>query len=68
MVIAHVYFAIRPEKWWMTRSMIKGWITREEYVDHFDPKQWPVADTPASAPTSGGSGAPVGTAPTHRPE
>ncbi len=42
MVIAHVYFAIRPEKWWMTRSMIKGWITRDEYVDHFDPKEWPV--------------------------
>ncbi len=40
LVIAHVYFAIRPEKRWMTRSMIKGWITRDEYLEHFDPELW----------------------------
>src|SRR6185295_6937988 len=27
LVIAHVYFAVRPEKWWITKSMILGWIT-----------------------------------------
>jgi len=42
MVIAHVYFAIRPEKLWMTRSMIKGWITRDEYLAHHDPEKWKV--------------------------
>lgn len=42
MVIAHVYFAIRPEKQWQTRSMIKGWITRDEYLAHHDPERWPV--------------------------
>ena len=42
MTIAHVYFAIRPEKRWQTRSMIKGWITREEYLQHHDPSLWPV--------------------------
>ena len=44
LVIAHVYFAIRPEKRWMTRSMIKGWITREEYLEHYDPEQWKIGD------------------------
>ena len=42
MVIMHVYFALRPEKLLFTRSMILGWITREEYVDHHDPKRWQV--------------------------
>lgn len=43
LVIAHVYFAVRPEKWWLTRSMIKGWITRAEYLAHHDPARWRVA-------------------------
>jgi cytochrome b subunit of formate dehydrogenase len=41
LLIAHIYFALRPDKLWFTRSMIKGWITREEYVEHFDPAVWP---------------------------
>jgi len=40
MVIIHIYFAIRPEKLWITRSMIKGWITREELEAHHDTTQW----------------------------
>ena len=27
LVIAHVYFAVRPDKWWITKGMIFGWIT-----------------------------------------
>ncbi len=48
MVMAHIYFAIRPEKLWMTRSMIKGWITGEEYAQHHDPDRWklPEAEDP----------------------
>ena len=42
LVVAHIYFAVRPEKRWMTRSMIKGWITREEYLAHYDPQKWPL--------------------------
>ncbi len=42
MVMMHVYFALRPEKLLFTRSMILGWITREEYKDHHDPKRWQV--------------------------
>ena len=40
LVMTHVYFALRPEKWWITRSMIKGWITRKEFLEHHDPARW----------------------------
>jgi cytochrome b subunit of formate dehydrogenase len=40
LVIAHVYFGIRPEKRWITWSMILGWIDRRHYVEHHDPEQW----------------------------
>ena len=40
LVIAHVYFAVRPEKWWITKSMIVGWITRRQYLEHHDPQRW----------------------------
>jgi cytochrome b subunit of formate dehydrogenase len=42
LVIAHVYFAIRPDKWWITKSMILGWITRRQYLEHHDPDRWAV--------------------------
>jgi cytochrome b subunit of formate dehydrogenase len=42
MVIVHIYFALRPEKLYFTRSMILGWITREEYVAHHDSDRWQV--------------------------
>jgi len=44
MIIAHVYFALRPEKLLFTRSMIRGWITREEYERHHDPERWRVSE------------------------
>jgi formate dehydrogenase subunit gamma len=49
LVIAHVYFAIRPEKWWITKSMLLGWITRRQYLEHHEPERWPVTANP---PTS----------------
>lgn len=42
MVMMHVYFALRPEKLLFTRSMIRGWITRQEFNEHHDPKRWQV--------------------------
>ena len=42
LVIAHVYFAVRPEKWWITKAMILGWITRRQYLEHHEPQRWPV--------------------------
>jgi len=44
LLMVHIYFAIRPEKLWITRSMILGWITRQEYNDHHAPEAW-VVDT-----------------------
>ena len=40
MVMVHIYFAIRPEKMYMTRSMIRGWISREEFEQNHDPELW----------------------------
>ena len=48
LVIAHVYFAVRPDKWWITKSMLLGWITRRQYLEHHEPERWPVANPPTS--------------------
>jgi cytochrome b subunit of formate dehydrogenase len=42
LVIAHVYFAVRPDKWWITKAMLLGWITRRQYLEHHDPQRWAV--------------------------
>ncbi len=44
LVIAHVYFAFRPEKRWLTRSMVRGWITRAEYLEQHDAERWNIAE------------------------
>jgi cytochrome b subunit of formate dehydrogenase len=44
LVIVHVYFALRPEKLLFLRAMLRGWISREEYVEHHDPRRWQVDD------------------------
>jgi formate dehydrogenase gamma subunit len=48
LIIAHIYFALRPEKLWITRSMLLGYITRREYLQHHDPERWKTV--PASQP------------------
>jgi formate dehydrogenase subunit gamma len=40
LVMVHIYFALRPEKLWITRSMIVGWITQADYTAHHDPARW----------------------------
>jgi hypothetical protein len=47
LIITHIYFAIRPDKWWITKSMIYGFIGRDKYVENFDPARWAV---PGAAP------------------
>jgi thiosulfate reductase cytochrome b subunit len=42
LIMAHVYFALRPEKFFITKSMIFGWMSREKYLEHYDPQRWPV--------------------------
>ncbi|MBT4588685.1 MAG: cytochrome b/b6 domain-containing protein [Rhodospirillaceae bacterium] len=44
MVLIHIYFGIRPEKLWITRSMLLGWISRSEYAKHHDPDLWAPED------------------------
>jgi len=36
----HVYFALRPEKRFYTRSMISGWISEDEHRANHDPGRW----------------------------
>lgn len=43
LVITHIYFAILPEKRWITRTMFKGWITKQNFVEHHDAERWAVA-------------------------
>ena len=42
LTLTHIYFALRPDKIWMTKSMLFGYIDREHYLDHHDPKRWVV--------------------------
>ena len=53
LVIAHVYFAVRPEKWWITKSMILGFITRRQYLEHHEPSRWPVGSKSPNAKPAG---------------
>jgi formate dehydrogenase subunit gamma len=46
LVMAHVYFAVRPDKWWITKSMLLGWITRRQYLEHHEPERWRVVSNP----------------------
>ena len=55
LIMAHVYFALRPEKLFITNSMIFGWMSREKYLEHHDPQRWPVGEPTAEAGASGGS-------------
>lgn len=55
LIMAHIYFAVRPEKLWMTRSMFHGWISREDYLRHHDPQRWPVPDTQPTSRQDGGT-------------
>jgi cytochrome b subunit of formate dehydrogenase len=42
LVMAHVYFALRPDLFWITKGMIFGYITRRQYLEHHDTKRWNV--------------------------
>lgn len=49
LVIAHIYFALRPEKLWVTKGMIFGTISKRQYLEHHDPARWKAAES--SQPT-----------------
>jgi len=52
LVIAHIYFALRPENLWITKAMIFGTITRRQYLEHHDPDRW-VTEEGRPRPVSG---------------
>ncbi|MFQ5789823.1 MAG: cytochrome b/b6 domain-containing protein [Acidobacteriota bacterium] len=43
LIMAHIYFAVLPEKWWLTVSMVAGWITRKDFIENHDPQRWVVS-------------------------
>lgn len=47
LVMVHVYFAVRPEKLDITKSMIFGSMSREHYLEHHDPRRWEPEGVPA---------------------
>jgi len=51
MIMLHIYFALRPEKLWYTRSMIKGWMTQKEYLTNHDASRWKINDPEINDPS-----------------
>jgi cytochrome b subunit of formate dehydrogenase len=49
LVMVHVYFAIRPEKLDITKSMIFGSMKREFYLEHYDPERWKIEQAKRSS-------------------
>jgi formate dehydrogenase subunit gamma len=43
LTLTHVYFAARPDKLWMTKSMVFGYVDRNTYLEHHDPERWVVS-------------------------
>jgi cytochrome b subunit of formate dehydrogenase len=48
LVMVHVYFAVRPEKLDITKSMIFGSMSREFYLEHYDPRRWTIDAEPST--------------------
>ncbi|MDT8428712.1 MAG: cytochrome b/b6 domain-containing protein [Pseudomonadales bacterium] len=40
----HIYFALRPEKRFYTRAMIKGWVSEAEMKENHDPAKWQIKE------------------------
>jgi len=53
LTVAHVIFGARPRNWWLTKSMLIGWVTRREYLEHHEPARWPIK---VRAPKETGAG------------
>src|SRR3972149_706158 len=49
LIMAHLYFAVRPEKRWITLSMLYGWISRARYLEHYSQGRWPAGGSTSAA-------------------
>ena len=45
LISLHVYFALRPEKLFYLRSMLGGWISKDELSANHDPERWAPDET-----------------------
>jgi len=43
LIMMHIYFALRPEKLVITKSMVTGMLDRSHYLEHHDPERWTVS-------------------------
>jgi len=56
LIATHIYFALRPDKRWLFWSMVRGWISRDVYAEHFDPSKWKATgDAPRSGTAATGA-------------
>ena len=53
LIMVHVYFAVRPEKLVITKSMVFGTLDREHYLEHHDPSRWAPEGTAAAEQAAG---------------
>ena len=62
LVMLHIYFALRPENRHMLKAMIFGWMSRDSYLEEYDPKRWVVEPTISSPESKGPKGSGAGNA------
>jgi len=55
LVMVHVYFAVRPEKLDITKSMIFGSMKRDFYLKHYDPERWTIEGVNSPSKSGGKS-------------
>jgi cytochrome b subunit of formate dehydrogenase len=53
LIMVHVYFAIRPEKLEITKSMISGSMSRDFYLKEHDPERWVIESSRSSSTSKG---------------
>src|SRR5215471_18855713 len=53
LIIVHIYFAVRPEKLVITKSMITGKLAKEHYLEHHDPQRWTPEGLPQQSRAAG---------------
>jgi cytochrome b subunit of formate dehydrogenase len=56
LVMVHIYFAVRPEKLPITKSMIAGSMSREFYLEEHDPERWAIGTITSPSTSFKGAG------------
>lgn len=64
LVLGHVYFALRPEEWGITKSMFTGSVSADTYAKKYSPTSWNIG---AVAQADGGDDTVTGEEPIDEP-